>query len=51
MLTCYTENEQEIAKSIFSDRCPLKTLDIVIMRENGKNERSRKIDVNITKLT
>lgn len=40
MLTRYAENEREIAKSIFSDRHPPRTLDIVIMRENGKNERS-----------
>lgn len=51
LLTYQVKNEREIAKPIFSDRRPPKTLDIVITSENGKNKCSRKANVNITKLT
>ena len=44
-------NEGELAKTIFSDSRGLKTLDIVLLIEIGKNKRSGKMDVNITMLT
>lgn len=50
-LTCWDENERTIAKTTFSDNAASKTLDIVIMVENGKNKSSIKANVNITMLT
>ena len=51
MLTYPMRNEGKNAKTIFSDEGALKTLDVVILIENGKNKCSRKEDVNITMLT
>lgn len=39
------------SKPIFSDWNTLKTLDVVFMLENDKNECSQRVVVNITKLT